>query len=169
VEGERSSVKAPHPLFSDLRVRQALALAVDRRIIAEQIYGTEGQPTSKHLDAPTPFQSPHTRWAFDLEQAARLLDQAGWKRGSDGVRVKDGRRMKVLFQTNTSLIRQKTQAIVKQALGRLGLEVELKAVPSTVFFGGDPGNPDTLSHFYADCRCTPMALGLIRSGAWVTS
>jgi peptide/nickel transport system substrate-binding protein len=152
VEGERSSLKTPHPLFSDLRVRQSLALAVDRHTIAEQIYGTEGQPTSNYLNAPTPFQSPHTRWAFDLEQAARLLELAGWKRGSDGARRKDDRRMRVLFQTNTSLILQKTQAIVKQALERLGIEVELKAVNPNVYYSSDPGNSDNIAHFYADLQ-----------------
>jgi peptide/nickel transport system substrate-binding protein len=152
VDGERSSVKVPHPLFSDLRVRQAFALAVDRRTIAEQLYGATGQPTSNILNAPKPFQSPNTRWEFDLDKAAQLLEQAGWKRESDGVRVKDGRRMQVLFQTGANLIQQKTQAIMRKALERLGIEVELKAVPGTVFVSSDLGNPDTRDHFYADMQ-----------------
>jgi peptide/nickel transport system substrate-binding protein len=152
VEGERSSVQVPHPFFSDLRVRQAFAAAVDRRTIAEQLYGAAGQPTSNFLNAPRQFQSPHTHWEFDLDKAAQLLEQAGWKRGRDGIRSKDGRRMKVLFQTTTNLIRQKTQAIVKKALERLGIEVELKAIPVNFYFASDPGNPDTFSHFYADMQ-----------------
>jgi peptide/nickel transport system substrate-binding protein len=142
----------PHPFFTDLRVRQAFALAVDRRTIAEQLYGAAGQPTSNFLNAPKPFQSPHTHWEFDLDKAAQLLEQAGWKRGRDGIRSKDGRRMKVLFQTTANLIRQKTQAIVRKALERLGIEVELKAVPLNVYYASDPGNPDTQSHFYADMQ-----------------
>jgi peptide/nickel transport system substrate-binding protein len=152
VDGERSSVKVPHPFFSDLRVRQAFALAVDRRTIVEQIYGTAGQVTSNVLNAPPPFQSPNTRWEFNLDKAAQLLEQAGWRRGSDGVRVKDGRRMQVVYQAAANLITQKTQAIVKQALEHLGVEVELKAVPSSVMFSSDPGNPDTYTHFYADMQ-----------------
>jgi peptide/nickel transport system substrate-binding protein len=159
VEGERSSLKVPHPFFTDPLVRQAYVAAVDRRTIAEQLYGAEGQPTGNLLNAPKQFQSPNTRWEFDLEKAARLLDQAGWKRGSDGIRHKDDRRMRVLFQTSTNLVRQKTQAIVKQALERIGIEVELKAVPATVFFGSDPGNPDTLAHFYADMQMFASSLG----------
>jgi peptide/nickel transport system substrate-binding protein len=152
VEGERSSVQVPHPFFSDLRVRQAFALAVDRRTIAEQLYGATGQVTSNILNAPKPFQSPNTRWAFDLDKAAQLLEQAGWKRGSDGVRVKGGRRMQVLFQAPTNLLYQKMQAIVKKALERLGIEVELKAVPISVYWSGDPANADSASHFYADLQ-----------------
>ena len=52
VNSERSSVKVPHPWFTDLRVRQAFALAVDRQTIAEQLFGTAGQPTSNYLNAP---------------------------------------------------------------------------------------------------------------------
>ena len=103
--------------------------------------------------SPERFHSPNTRWEFNLDKATQLLEQAGWKRGSDGIRVKDGRRMQVVYQTSVNLVRQKTQAIVKQALERLGIEVELKAVPSSVFFSSDPGNPDTTRPFlrgYAD-------------------
>jgi len=104
------------------------------------------------LNGPTPFQSPHTRWEFNLDKAAQLLEQAGWKRGSDGVRVKDGRRMTLVFQISVNLIRQKTQAIVKQALERLGIEVELKAIHPSVYDSGDPGHPETFLHFYADMQ-----------------
>jgi peptide/nickel transport system substrate-binding protein len=160
VEGERSSLQVPHLLFSDLRVRQALAAAVDRRTIAEQLFGTEGQPTSNFLNNPDEFRSPKTRWEFDLEKAARLLEQAGWKRGSDGVRVKEGRRMKLLVQAPANPLFQKAQAIVKKALERLGIEVELKAVPGSVFFSGDPGNPDNASHFYADMQMLGVGYGI---------
>jgi peptide/nickel transport system substrate-binding protein len=152
VDGERSSLKVPHPFFSDLRVRQAFALAVDRRAIVEQIYGAAGQVTSNFLNGLKQFQSPNTHWEFNLDKAAQLLEQAGWKRGSDGVRVKDGRRMQVVYQASTNLLAQKTQAIVKQALERLGVEVELKAIPGSVFFSSDPGNPETFTHFYADMQ-----------------
>jgi len=132
-------VQVPHPFFTDLRVRQAYAVAVDRRTIAEQLYGAAGQPTSNFLNGPTPFQSPNTRWEFDLDKAVQLLEQAGWKRGSDGILVKGGRRMTLVYQTTVNLIRQKTQAIVKQALERLGIDVELKAINAGVFFSSDPG------------------------------
>jgi len=127
-------------------------VAVERGTIAEQLYGAAGQPTSNFLVSPERFHSPNTRWEFNLDKAAQLLEQAGWKRGSDGVRVKDGRRMKVVYQTTVNLIRQKTQAIVKKALERLGIEVELKAVNASVYFSNDPGNPDTNAHFYADMQ-----------------
>src|SRR5713101_7011544 len=148
VDGERSSIKVPHPFFTDLRVRQAFALAVDRRTIVEQIYGgAVGQLTSNVLNTPTQFQSPNTHWEFDLDKAAQLLEQAGWKRGTDGVRVKDGRRMQVVYQAIANLVNQKQQARVRKALERFGVQVELKAINAGVFGSSDPGNPDTSAHF----------------------
>ena len=144
----------PHPFLTDLRVRQALAVAVDRGTITEQLYGAAGQPTSNFLVSPKRFHSPNTRWEFNLDQAAQLLEQAGWKRGSDGVRVKDGRRMQVVYQTSTNLVRQKTQAIVKRAFERIGIEVELKAVPAT------QGTPITCAIFTPTCRWIPLRRGL---------
>jgi peptide/nickel transport system substrate-binding protein len=159
VDGERSSVQVPHPFFTDLRVRQAFAAAVDRRTIVEHGSGV-GQVTSNVLNAPKQFQSPNTHWEFNLDKAAQLLEQAGWRRGSDGVRVKGGRRMQVVYQAAVNLLNQKNQAIVKKALERLGVEVELKAVNAGVFFSSDPGNPDTYAHFYADMQSHSMPSGL---------
>ena len=159
VDGERSSLKAPHPFLTDRLVRQAYNVAVDRRTIAEQLYGAGGQATGNFINSPTRVQSPHTRWEFNLEKAAQYLDQAGWERGRDGVRVKEGRRMQVLFQTSVNPVRQKTQAIVKQALEQIGVAVELKAVPASVYFSSDPGNPETYAHFYADLQMLATATG----------
>src|SRR5262249_28748495 len=132
--------------------------------IVEQFHGAAAQVTSNVLNAPTQFQSPNTRWEFNLDKAAQLLEQVGWKRGSDGVRLKDGRRMQVVFQASVNLINQKKQAIVKHALDRLGVDVEMRAIPGTVFFSSDPVNPDTVSHFYADMQMSGPFSGPIRRG-----
>ncbi len=159
VDGERSSIKVPHPFQTDFRVRQAYALAVDRRAVVEQLYGPAGQTTSNIVNAPPRFRSPNTRWEFDLEKAAKLLDEAGWTRGNDGIRVKDGRRLKIVYQTSVNPVRQKTQAIVKKTFEEIGIEVELKAVNAGVYFSSDAGNPDTYAHFYTDIQMYTHGLG----------
>src|SRR6185312_10066854 len=111
VDGERSSLKTKHPLFSDPAVRQALNLLVDRSAVHEQIYGRQGQTSASYLNAPSRFRSPNMKWEFNVDKANALLDGAGYKRGADGIRVKDGKRMKLLFQTAINAPRQKTQAI----------------------------------------------------------
>jgi peptide/nickel transport system substrate-binding protein len=152
VDGERGSAKSTHPFLTDPAVRQTLALLIDRAGIQEQLYGRQGQATSNYLNAPSRFRSPNTRWEFNLDKANAVLEQAGWKRGADGIRAKDGKRLKMLYQTSINPVRQKTQAIVKQAAAKAGIDMELKSVVASVFFGSDPGNPDTSSKFWADLQ-----------------
>jgi peptide/nickel transport system substrate-binding protein len=152
VDGERSSVKTKHPFLTDPAVRQALNLLVDRASVQEQIYGRTGIATANFLNAPSRFVSKNTKYEFNVEKASQILEQAGWKKGSDGIRVKDGKRLKVLYQTSINAPRQKNQAIVKQACQRAGIEVELKSVTASVYFGSDPGNPDTYQKFYTDIQ-----------------
>lgn len=151
--GERSSVKVPHPFFSDLRVRQAFNYAIDRDMIADQLYGATGKPTANFIVAPVAFVSPNTRYEYNLEKAKSLLDQAGWKdTNNNGIRDKDGVEMKVLFQTSVNPLRQKTQEIIKQSLESIGVEVELKSIDAKVYFSGDPANNDTTEKFLADLQ-----------------
>jgi peptide/nickel transport system substrate-binding protein len=150
VDGERSSGNTKHPLFGDPAVRQALALLVDRASVQEHIYGRTGTATGNFINLPERFVSKNAKWEFNVEKASRLLDQAGWQRGADGVRSKDGKRLKLVFQTSTNAPRQKTQAIVKQACQKAGIEMELKSVTASVFFSSDVANPDTSSKFYSD-------------------
>jgi peptide/nickel transport system substrate-binding protein len=152
--GERSSLRFPHPFFSDIRVRNAFAHAVDRRAIAA-LYGGAGRPATNILVAPARYRSPNTAGLcpYDLDRAAALLDEAGWTdTDGDGIRDKEGVPMRVLFQTSVNRIRQETQAIVKRSLTAIGVDVELKVIDASVFFSGDPTNPNTFGHFYADMQ-----------------
>jgi peptide/nickel transport system substrate-binding protein len=150
VDGERSSPKTKHPLFSDPAVRQALTLLVDRAAVQKYIYGRTGVTTGNFLNNPERFTSNNTTWEFDLDKANRLLEEAGWKRGADGIRAKDGKKLKLVFQTSINAPRQKTQAIVKQACQKAGIDLELKSVTASVFFSSDVANPDTARKFYTD-------------------
>jgi peptide/nickel transport system substrate-binding protein len=86
----------------------------------------------------------------DVDEANRLLDEAGWLPGADGIREKDGVRLSILYQTSTNSVRQGTQALIKQYWEAIGVETELRNIDAAVFFGGDPASPDTYGKFYAD-------------------
>jgi peptide/nickel transport system substrate-binding protein len=152
VDGERSSLKTEHPLFRDPAVRQAMKLLVDRKSVEDHIYGRTGIATGNFINNPKRYVSPNAHWEFNIAKANEILDKAGWKRGSDGIRAKDGRRMKLLYQTSINAPRQKNQAIVKQACEKCGIEVELKSVTASVFFSSDTANLDTYRHFVADIQ-----------------
>jgi peptide/nickel transport system substrate-binding protein len=152
VDGERSSVKTKHPFLTDPAVRQALNLLVDRSSVQEQIYGRTGVATANFLNAPERFNSKNNRFEFNVDKANQILETAGWKKGGDGIRAKDGVKLKVVYQTSINAPRQKNQAIVKQACSKAGIDAEIKAVTASVYFSSDAANPDTYTHFYTDIQ-----------------
>ena len=152
VDGERSSIKTKHPTLGDKAVRDALNLLVDRGSVEKFIYGRTGLATANFLNNPSRFRSKATTWEFNIAKANQILDAAGWKRGSDGVREKDGKKLKYVYQSSINSPRQKNQAIVKQACEKAGISVELKSVTASVYFSSDVANPDTYTHFYCDLQ-----------------
>jgi len=142
----------PHPFLSDYNVRRALSLAIDRDTIVQVGYGAAGIPGCNVLPAPEIYVSTANDECLvqDVEEANRLLDEAGWLPGADGIREKDGVRLSILYQTSTNSVRQGTQALVKQMWEAIGVETELRNIDAAVFFGGDPASPDTYGKFYAD-------------------
>jgi peptide/nickel transport system substrate-binding protein len=152
VDGERSSLKTKHPLLTDPAVRQALGMLVDRKSVEDHIYGRTGVATGNFLNNPERFRSKATTWEFNVEKANQVLEAAGWKKGPDGIRAKDGKKLKFVYQTSINTPRQKTQAIVKQAAQKAGIDVELKSVTASVYFSSDVANPDTYTKFYCDIQ-----------------
>jgi peptide/nickel transport system substrate-binding protein len=152
VDGERGSIKSKHPAFQDKAVRDAMAVLVDRKGVQDFIYGRTGVATANFLNNPARVRSPNMKFEFNVDKANQILDAAGWRRGADGIRAKGGTRLKFVFQTSVNQPRQKTQAIIKDACAKAGIELELKSVTASVFFGGDFANPDTYQKFWADMQ-----------------
>jgi peptide/nickel transport system substrate-binding protein len=152
VDGERSSAKSKHPLLSDPAVREALSLLVDRQSVQDHIYGRSGIATGNYLNNPEKVRSKNTKWEFNIDKANQVLEAGGWKRGSDGLRAKDGKKLKFLYQTSINALRQKNQAIVKQACQKVGIEIELKSITASVFFSSDGANPDIYARFSSDLQ-----------------
>jgi len=159
VDGERSSIKTKHPVLGDPAVRQALALLVDRQSVEDHIYGRTGKATANFLNNPPRFRSQGTAFEFSVEKASAILEAADWKKGSDGIRGKDGKKLRFVYQTSINAPRQKTQAIVKQACQKAGIEIEIKSVTASVYFSSDVANPDTYSKFYTDLQMYTTNMG----------
>ncbi|MBU3032220.1 peptide ABC transporter substrate-binding protein [Paracoccus marinaquae] len=150
---ERSSAAHPHPFLTDPAVRRALSMAIDRPLMTELTYGPAGSPTCTITPVPAAYVSEDvTCLTQDIEGAKAVLEEAGWIAGADGIREKDGVRLEILFQTTVNAVRQDVQAMVKQWWSEIGVATELKTVEGSSFFGGDPGNPDSLARFMADAQ-----------------
>ncbi|MDA9238667.1 peptide ABC transporter substrate-binding protein [Planktomarina sp.] len=147
----RATVAEPHPFLSEKAVRQALSMAIDRQELVDIGYGTAGRPTCNLVPGPVVYASDNTGCLTqDIAGANAMLEAAGWVKGSDGIRAKGGVRLSILYQTSTNAVRQDFQALIKDSWNQIGVETELRNLDASVFFGGDPGSPDTYQKFYAD-------------------
>ncbi|MBD2260386.1 peptide ABC transporter substrate-binding protein [Pseudanabaena sp. FACHB-2040] len=152
-KGERSSSEVPHPYFSDIRVREAINLAVDRDAIAQTLYGGTGRPVAQLLVEPAQYATSTIPYEYDLERAKSLLDAAGWVDTNDnGIRDKGGVEMEVLFQSAVNPVRQQTQAMVQKSLEELGMKVQIERVRVDDFFSANPQQTNSLNHFFADMQ-----------------
>jgi peptide/nickel transport system substrate-binding protein len=152
VDGARSSLTTKHPFLTDPAVREALNLLVDKKSVHQFIYGPTGIDTANFINNPKRFVSKNTHYEFNIKKAIAILEKGGWKLGSDGIREKNGTKLKLVYQTSINAPRQKNQEIVKEACQKAGISVEIKAVPASVYFSSDVGNPDTYSKFYTDIQ-----------------
>ena len=153
--GEARATKAhAHPFLSDINVRKALSMSIDRALLTEIGYGATGKATCNVLPAPAIYASTANDACLvqDMAGAKALLDDAGWVVAGDGIRAKDGVRLSVRYQTSTNAVRQDYQALIKQWWEELGVEVELRNISASVFFGSDPGSDDTFQKFFADVQ-----------------
>lgn len=150
---ERGTAKHPHPFMTDKAVRQALSMAIDRSLLTEIGYGAFGKLTCNVLPAPVIYASTANDACLvqDIAGANKILDEAGWvDSNGNGVRDKDGVELSILFQTSVNAVRQDYQALIKQWWEEIGVETELRSIDASVFFGSDPGSPDTFQKFFAD-------------------
>lgn len=148
--GERSSMAFPHPIFSDKRVRQAFAYAINRKAIAA-LYGTTGRVTYANLVAPANVVSPHPFFEYNPQKAIDLLEEAGWRdEDNDGIREKDGRVLKILSHAASGPLQQQSQQIILDNLKAVGVDVEVKLIDASIYTGAPDTNPDSVFRFQAD-------------------
>lgn len=126
-----------HAPFSDARLRRAVGLAIDkRRLVKDVTYGTALPATEDFPRAVWAFDAAAGASTRDLPAAARLLDDAGWMVGADGIRAKAGKRLglQIAFRTDTSTDRNRG-VVVASMLREAGIEVELKGYASALYYG----------------------------------
>ncbi|GIN99349.1 ABC transporter substrate-binding protein [Brevibacillus halotolerans] len=123
------------PYLKDKRVRQALIYGLDRQQIVDAAYQGYAQvanvPISPVSWAYTEDVNPY---AYDVNKAKQLLDEAGWKEGSDGIREKDGKKLVLHYLTTKSKVSDILIPIAKENYKLIGvqLEAELMDYPALV-------------------------------------
>lgn len=125
---------APHPILSDLRVRQAIQYAIDKQLLADTLLFGNVKVGSSVL--PTgPFACPQPASEFSVDKAKALLDEAGWVVGADGIREKDGMRMSMKIGTTTgNQLREQTEQVLIEMMREVGIELTIDNMPSDLLF-----------------------------------
>ncbi|MFE5215703.1 MULTISPECIES: ABC transporter substrate-binding protein [unclassified Streptomyces] len=123
------------PLFKDAKVRQAILYAIDRQQIADTVFPTGTQPATSVLAHTTPdYTDLASGLTFDAAKAKSLLDGAGWRTGSDGVRAKDGKKLSLTIKWfPNAATNQPALELIQQQLKAVGVEVVLKQLQITQF------------------------------------
>ncbi|MFJ9561350.1 ABC transporter substrate-binding protein [Streptomyces fuscichromogenes] len=131
------------PLLKDVKVRQAILAAVDRKQIADTVFPTGTRPATSVLAHTTPdYTDLSSDLAFDAAKAKSLLDAAGWQTGNDGIRAKDGKKLSLTITWfPNAATNQPALELVQQQLKAVGIDVVLRQLPVTQFAttlqGGD--------------------------------
>ncbi|WP_204010416.1 ABC transporter substrate-binding protein [Virgisporangium aurantiacum] len=147
------------PITSTPETRRAVNLAIDRQAMVDTILAGTGVP------AATPVSPALAQWydqastfAFDKAEANRLLDAAGWAKGSDGIRVKDGKRaeLPILYPGNDTL-RKDLAVAAASNISDVGIQaraesatfeqmLERRTTTAGLWGGGDPYDPDSAAY-----------------------
>ncbi len=126
-----------HPALQDLRVREAIAMSLDREALSQDLLLGLTKPANTLWDN-MPYVNPDiTPWPFDPDAARALLDEAGWvDSNNDGTRDKDGVELILTHGTTIREIRQDAQAVAQQQLAEVGIGLDLQSYDAGVFFAG---------------------------------
>jgi peptide/nickel transport system substrate-binding protein len=125
----------PHPILGDKRVRQALQLAIDKQLLVDRVlFGKTRVATAEYpigLWSPGISPSPH-----DPDQAKRLLDEAGWRVGANGIREKDGLPLRLtMSSTSGNRLREDIQQLIQAGWKTIGVDMEIRNVAAAVLVG----------------------------------
>jgi len=162
----RKSKTAPHPVFSDLRARRPLSMAIDRQAMLQNVFGNQGRlshgpfaMTARYADGT--LNAP----PFDTAAAKAMLDSSGWRAGAKGMRAKNGRPLRFGVMSSPSQFRRRYAVLLQEQFKKIGAQVDIEPVDWPASFAAqDAGDFDgLLSAFSPD----PSAGGLKQS--WSTS
>jgi peptide/nickel transport system substrate-binding protein len=131
----------PHPIFSDINVRKALSMGMDRFTVVENILQGYGQVAVTELDNTAWFNEELEPVPYDPEAAKQMLDEAGWTVGADGIREKDGLRLSFKHSMTTGdPIRENMQVFFQQNLADIGAEMIIDNYPAATLYGSCADN-----------------------------
>lgn len=121
--------------YDDVKVRQALQAGINRQEIIDTVYTPDWKPATSFIQSNVPGATDQSALlAYDPAKAEKLLDEAGWVKGADGIRTKDGKPLSLTLHSNPYLATSRSvDELIAQQLGKLGWQVEIRAYDVVTF------------------------------------
>jgi len=137
---EHIDLNLDNPALKDVRVRKALHYSINKEDLVNALFEGKQQPAIHNITPADPWYTADPNkivlYKYSKREAERLLDEAGWKMGPDGIRVKDGKRLSfTLMTTAGNKTRELVQVYLQNQWKQVGIEVTSKNEPARVFFG----------------------------------
>jgi peptide/nickel transport system substrate-binding protein len=125
------------PQFKELVVREALYAAIDKEAIIQGLYYGVPTPTETFMPKQSLYHNPNLpAHEYNLDRARKILDQAGWVPGRDGIRAKGGVRLSFANSTTSGdPLREQAQQFLQQTFAQLGVEMKISNLPAAVMWG----------------------------------
>lgn len=120
----------------DAAVRRAMVMAVDQKAIADNLYFGEVEPAYSYISTEAlDWNKAVTPLKTNVEEANRILDEAGWKKGADGFRTKDGKKLSPLVYGFTGSTWQKLMEAIQGDLRKIGVDLRIQLFDATIAWG----------------------------------
>jgi len=137
---EHIDLNLDNPILKDVRVRKALHYAINKEDLTNALFEGKQQPAIHNITPKDPWFTDDPNkiviYKYNKREAERLLDEAGWKMGADGIRTKDGKRLSFTIMTTAgNKTRELVQVYLQNNWKNIGVEVQAKNEPARVFFG----------------------------------
>ena len=141
------------PQFKELAVRQALYAAIDKSAIIDALYYGLPKPTESFMPQQSAYYHKNLpKQSFNIQAANKLLDDAGWKRGADGIRAKDGVRLEFTNSTTAgNHLREQMQQFLQQTFAGIGVKMNISNLPAAVIWG----------EFWAKSQFDSVVVGIV--------
>jgi peptide/nickel transport system substrate-binding protein len=153
------------PLLKDARVRQAISCAIDRELMIRTLLGGRARPAESLLPPDHwAFSDAGARFGYDPQRAKALMDEAGYKPGPDGVR------MRLTMKTSSAEDSRLMSAVLQQELAQVGIALEIRSFEFATFYSdvvrgafqvyslrwvGGNEQPDIFSYAFSTARFSP--------------
>src|SRR5690625_405551 len=144
-----------NPLFQDKKVRHALTHALDKEEILESVTNGQGQVAhGPGSPANWAFNPDVPKFEYNPEQVQKLLSEAGWEMGDDGILEKNGEKFSFTIKTSQGESREKIAVVAQQQYKEIGIEVDIEVMEWSAFVE-DTGPPN----WNFDAQVSGMSIG----------